>query len=238
MRIDKITDSQNFQGKLNPNVIPALDKMAKEYGYIGHKGAMIPATIGIKGSPSDYVLDDIIKLLKGIAKSSHKKTELFAKKIGKITINNQPPIDCYAFILKNSLLPEYEATVFGNDKNNCQRIVTPLGLYQDVGDNNIAMQAADTIALECKEAIKKNDFSKHPKVFRDRMNIAYEVYSPKNNHGTIIIPASYENAEHAIKRYEDLHNKYKGSTCPQTSEKFVPFGLKIQRFFNKIIGKK
>ena len=34
MRIDKITDSQNFQGKLNPNVMQALDKIAKEYSLI------------------------------------------------------------------------------------------------------------------------------------------------------------------------------------------------------------
>ena len=71
------------------------------------------------------------------------------------------------------------------------------------------------------------------------MKKVYELYSPqKDFYGPRKAPASYDNAEEAIKKYEELYNEGKGYNHLHMSEKFKPFGIKVQEFINNILGKK
>ena len=163
MQINKISNEVNFQGKLNPNVMQALDKIGKEYGYMSYEGIRIPTFDGYKGLTScETDLDIIVKQFKDIAKYAHKKTEIYAKKIGRFAKGNQPEKDCYSFILKNSLFPGYEETIFSNDPHCGTTIRTEWthGAYIGVGEKQIACAAADKIASDCLNTISKKDFSK------------------------------------------------------------------------------
>lgn len=241
MHINKISNDTNFQGKLNPNVMQALDKIAKEYGYMSYEGLRIPTFDNYQGFATDTTIDILVKQFKDIAKYAHKKTEIYAKKIGRFAKNNQPEKDCYSFILKNSLFPEHETIIYGNDPHKDTSIVTDWthGVYIGVGERQIACNAADEIASDCLNAISKKDFSIQPKEFKNRMKKVYELYSPqKDFYGPRKAPASYDNAEQAIKKYEESYNEDKGYNHLHMSKNFKPFETKVREFINKILGKK